>query len=251
MILKGTDVSRYQGVVDWEKVKASGIKFAMLKTVSTNSSFGGLYIDQYFERNYSECKRLGIPVGVYYYTYAQDKAYADKELALLKTALNGKSFEFPISIDVEDNSLKPISKSRLTDLIEYAANKIQSWGAYVSVYTYYYYSTIELDMQRLAKYDLWIACYTETNLYKGAHGMWQYTSKGRVSGITGNVDLNYAYKDYATIIKNANLNDFTDKQPEVKPVITRFSVEVSNGDLTKFNALALECQVTPTLEVIK
>ena len=88
------DVSRWQGNIDWDKVKASGlVSGVMLKTVSTNRKLSkrkdGLYIDPTFERNYAECKRLGIPVGVYYYTYATDKEMADAELALLKTALTG------------------------------------------------------------------------------------------------------------------------------------------------------------------
>lgn len=72
------DVSRYQGMIDWDAVKASGlVDGVMLKTVSTNSAFGGVYIDPTFERNYWECKRVGLPVGAYYYTYAQDRSTAD------------------------------------------------------------------------------------------------------------------------------------------------------------------------------
>ena len=104
------DVSRWQGRIDWDAVKRSGkIDGVMLKAVSTNRKLSkrkdGLYIDPTFERNYAECKRLGIPVGVYYYTYATDKEMADAELALLKSALTGKTFELPISVDVEDNKI--------------------------------------------------------------------------------------------------------------------------------------------------
>lgn len=198
------DVSRYQGTIDWNKVKAAGIGGAMLKTVSTNKSFGGIYIDQQFERNYSECKRLGIPVGVYYYTYAQDQATADKELAKLKEALTGKTFELPIAVDVEDNKLKPLSASALSNLVAYAANTIESWGMYAMVYTYTYYANTELDMDRLAAYDLWIADYRGQRPAR-SHGMWQYTSKATVSGISGNVDKNHVYKDYPSIITRAGL----------------------------------------------
>ena len=85
------DVSRYQGTIDWEQVK-NKVGGAMLKTVSTNKSFGGIYIDPTFERNYQECKRLGIPVGVYYYTYAQTPERVAEELAKLREALTGKTF---------------------------------------------------------------------------------------------------------------------------------------------------------------
>ena len=205
----GIDVSKYQGTIDWAKAKAGGVKFAMLKAVSTNNT--GLYIDPFFERNYAECKKQGIPVGVYYYTYAQDKAYADKELALLKKAITGKQFEYPVVVDVEDNKLKPLSKAALTDLVEYAVKTIEGWGCYAMVYTYLYYSRTELDMNRLAKYDLWIAHYAAACGYKGSYGMWQYTSTGKVAGVNGSVDCNLAYKDYPAIIKGAGLNGYGSK----------------------------------------
>ncbi len=209
------DVSRYQGDIDWQQVKADGVKGAILKTVSTNyTQFGGLYIDPYFEKNYAQCKRLGIPVGAYYYTYAQDKAYADRELALFKKAVSGKSFELPLVVDVEDNLLKPLSASALTDLVEYAAKTIESWGCYAMVYTYLNYQNTQLDMARLGKYDLWLAAYRDVRPTAPKHSIWQYSSTGKVKGINGNVDLNHCYKDFAAIIKNAGLNGFGKTETE-------------------------------------
>ena len=208
MAIKVIDVSRYQGEIDWAKVKAAGVKGAMLKTVSTNKSFGGIYIDPYFEKNYAACKRLGIPVGVYYYTYAQDKATADAELAKFKEAIAGKIFEYPAVVDVEDNLLKPLSADALTDLVEYAVKTIEGWGMYAMVYTYLNYSNTELNMKRLEAYDLWLAAYREYRPTAWPHGMWQYSSEGSVDGINGNVDMNWAYKDYPAIIKNAGLNGY-------------------------------------------
>ena len=233
----GIDVSRYQGNIDWAKAKASGVKFAMLKTVSTNKAYGGIYIDPLFERNYAECKRLGIPVGVYYYTYAQNKATADAELAMFKKAISGKQFEFPLVVDVEDNLLKPLSKAALTDLVEYAVKTIEGWGCYAMVYTYLYYSRNELDMARLAKYDLWIAHYANACGYTGAHGMWQYTSTGKVAGVSGNCDCNWAYKDYSTIIKKAGMNGFG--KAVTAPTLRDITIkQASAGDINDFKALA-------------
>lgn len=214
MATKVIDVSRYQNEIDWAKAKADGVQGAMLKTVSTNSKFGGIYIDPMFERNYAECKRLGIPVGVYYYTYAQTQQRADEELAMLRKAIEGKTFELPITIDVEDNLLKPLSKAALTDLVEYAAKTIEGWGCYVMVYTYTYYSQTELDMSRLSAYDLWIADY-RGNRPDIAHGMWQHSNKGRVAGINGNVDMNHCYRDYPAIIARAGLNNMVPPAPEL------------------------------------
>ena len=197
------DVSRYQGNIDWDKL-AGKIGGAMLKTVSTNSRYGGIYIDQQFERNYAECRRLGIPVGAYYYTYAQDAATVQAELAKLHEALAGKTFTLPIAVDVEDNKLKPLSADALTDLVIAAADAIESWGLYAMVYTYTWYSQTELNMDRLAAYDLWIADYRSKRPTR-KHGMWQYTSTGQLDGIAGNVDISHAYKDYPTIIARAGL----------------------------------------------
>ena len=197
------DVSRYQGNIDWDKL-AGKIGGAMLKTVSTNKSFGGIYIDPMFEANYAACKRLGIPVGVYYYTYAQDAATVQAELDKLHQALEGKTLTLPVAVDVEDNKLKPLSADALTDLVIAAADAIESWGLYAMVYTYTYYSQTELNMDRLSAYDLWIADYRAKRPAR-KHGMWQYTSTGRLEGIAGNVDLSHAYKDYSSIIARAGL----------------------------------------------
>lgn len=215
------DVSRWQGNIDWDKVKASGlVSGVMLKTVSTNSKLSkrkdGLYVDPTFERNYAECKRLGIPVGVYYYTYSVSHTSADAELALLKTALTGKTFELPICVDVEDNKLRKLGKKALTDLTAYALATIEQWGFYAMLYTGLNFGETRLYMggAALRKYDVWLARYPRDKSKTKPEdkpktdfpfGMWQYTSTASVPGITGNADLSHAYKDYAAIIQRAGL----------------------------------------------
>lgn len=215
------DVSRWQGSIDWDKVKASGlVSGVMLKTVSTNRKLSkrkdGLYVDPTFERNYAECKRLGIPVGVYYYTYAVSHTSADAELALLKTALTGKIFELPVCVDVEDNKLKKLRKQALTDLTAYALATIERWGFYALLYTGLNFGETRLYMggAALCKYDVWLARYPKDKSKTKpedkpktdfAFGMWQYTSTASVPGVSGNVDLSHAYKDYAKIIAKKGL----------------------------------------------
>ena len=215
------DVSRWQKRIDWDKVKASGlVSGVMLKTVSTNRKLSkrkdGLYIDPTFERNYAECKRLGIPVGVYYYTYATDKEMADAELALLKAALTGKTFELPISVDVEDNKIKKLSTQALTDLAAYALATVERWGFYALLYVGLNFAQTELYMggAALKKYDVWLAKYPKDKSKTKPEdkpktdfffGMWQYTCAARVPGVSGNVDLSHAYKDYAKIIAKKGL----------------------------------------------
>lgn len=208
------DVSRWQKRIDWDKVKASGkIDGVMLKTVSTNRKLSkrkdGLYIDPTFERNYAECKRLGIPVGVYYYTYATDKQMADAELDLLKTALTGKTFELPISVDVEDNKLRKLGKQALTDLTAYALATIEQWGFYALLYTGLNFGNTRLYMggAALRKYDVWVAAYRDEKPTPAwSFGLWQYTSKGKIPGVSKGVDLSHAYKDYAAIIAKKGLD---------------------------------------------
>ena len=216
------DVSRWQGSINWDKVKASGlVSGVMLKAVSTNRKLSkrkdGLYIDPTFERNYRECKRVGLPVGVYYYTYATDKDMADAELALLKTALTGKTFELPISVDVEDNKIKKLSTQALTDLAAYALATVEQWGFYAMLYVGLNFAQTELYMggAALKPYDVWLARYpSDKSKTKPedkpktdfAFGMWQYTSTASVPGVSGNVDLSHAYKDYTKIITKKGLD---------------------------------------------
>ena len=208
------DVSRWQGRIDWDKVKASSlISGVMLKTVSTNRKLSkrkdGLYIDPTFERNYAECKRLGIPVGVYYYTYAVSHTSADAELAMLKTALTGKIFELPICVDVEDNKLRKLGKQALTDLTAYALATIERWGFYALLYTGLNFGETRLYMggATLRKYDVWVAAYRDDKPTPAwSFGMWQYTDEGTIPGVSKGVDLSHAYKDYAAIIAKKGLD---------------------------------------------
>ena len=204
------DVSRYQGTVDWAKVAAAGYKGVMLKTVSTNRKLSrradGLYIDPTFERNYAGARAAGLDVGVYYYTYATAQEMADAELTLLKEALRGKTLTMPVCVDVEDNKLKQLSTQDLTNLTAYALEKVEAMGFYAQLYTYTGYN-YELDMQRLsARWDVWLADYTgKTPKVDFAYNAHQHTSKGSVSGISGNVDLNVTTRNYPKIIKTKGL----------------------------------------------
>jgi GH25 family lysozyme M1 (1,4-beta-N-acetylmuramidase) len=208
------DVSRYQGKITldgWRKVKAAGYKGAMLKTVSTNRKLSkradGLYIDPTFETNYRNAQAAGLDVGVYYYTYATSEAMADAELALVRKAVRGKELTMPLAVDVEENSIKQLSTLDLTNLTAYALEQVEKMGFYAQLYTYTHYSNTELDMGRLAnRWDVWLADYTGKTPAVGYHyNAHQHTSKGRVPGISGNVDLNVTTVNYPKIIRKKGL----------------------------------------------
>ena len=197
------DVSRWQGRIDWDKVKAAGLVSGVMLRV-LGSKGGKPYLDPYFARNYAECARLGLPVGGYYYTCAVTQRQTEEELAALKTALRGKTFQLPLAIDVEDPRLRSLAPAKLSALVAEAAAQLEAWGLYAMVYTYTNFADTALDMAALAAYDLWIADYRGKRPAR-RHGMWQYTAEGTVPGISGPVDLSVAYKDYAGIIQRAGL----------------------------------------------
>ena len=197
------DVSRWQGSIDWDKVKASGLVSGVMIRAMGNKN-GKPYLDPYFARNYAECARLGIPVGGYYYTCAVTPRQTEDELAALKTALRGKTFQLPLAIDVEDPRLRSLAPAKLSALVARAADRIETWNLYAMVYTYTNFADTALAAQPLAPYDLWLADYRGKRPAR-RHGMWQYTAEGTVPGISGPVDLSVAYKDYAGIIQRAGL----------------------------------------------
>lgn len=197
------DVSRWQGNIDWDAVKRSGkIDGVMLRVLGSKG--GKPYVDPAFERNYAACTARGIPVGGYYYTCAVTPRQTAEELAALRAALEGKNFQMPIAIDVESAGLRVLAPEALAARVAEAAAQVEAWGLYAMVYTYTNFADTALDMDALTAYDLWIADYRSHRPTR-KHGMWQYTSKGRVAGIDGPVDLSHAYKDYPAIIQRAGL----------------------------------------------
>ena len=204
------DVSRYQGAIDWAQVAAAGYKGAMLKTVSTNHKLSkradGLYIDPTFETNYRNARAAGLDVGVYYYTYATNKDMVNAELSLLRQAVYGKELTMPLAVDVEENKLKPMSTLDLTNLTAYALEQVEKMGFYAQLYTYTGYK-YELDMARLSsRWDVWLADYTgKTPNVTFNYNAHQHTSKGRVPGISGDVDLNATTLNYPKIIRKKGL----------------------------------------------
>ena len=206
------DVSRHQGVIDWAKVKASGRVNGVMIRAMGNSGAGKAskpYLDPYFARNYAECTRVGLPVGVYGYFKATTKAQADKELAYFKKLLTGRSFELPVAVDIEDEMQKPLGKAALTNLTAHMLSTVESWGVYAMLYTGLWFGSTFLYMggAELKPYDVWLAAYRTRKPAPGwPFGMWQYTSTERMPGVSTNVDMSHAYKDYASIIKRAGLS---------------------------------------------
>ena len=207
----GIDVSDIQGIIDWSLVAQDDVQFAIIKAVGQTNA--GIYISNYWEDNYKGAKDNGIKVGAYLYTYAFNEAEADEELTFLFNALKGKSFEYPIFVDVEDNLLpQNCTTEEITNTVKYLCAKISEKGYYPAIYTYSNFAKNHLNMDELAEYDLWIADYTGSVTYQGNYDMWQYSSSGSVNGIDGNCDMNVSYKDYANLLVSNKENE--DAKPE-------------------------------------
>lgn len=230
MAKKGIDVSTWQGDIDWNKVKADGIEFAMLR-----SSFGKENVekqtDNKFHKNYKNAKAAGVPVGAYHYSYATTVEDAKKEADFFLSIIKGYQFEYPVAFDIEDASQMNLGKTRITDIIMAFCERVQAAGYYVSVYTNLDWINNRIDMNRVKVFDIWLAQWNDKPTYSGNFGMWQYTSSGSVNGISGNVDMNIAYYDYPSIIKAAGLNGFSADKPEEKKTVT-----ISMDDLTEEQA---------------
>lgn len=213
------DVSRWQGSIDWDEVKASGLVSGVMLRALGNSAKdepSKPYIDPYFARNYAECQRLGIPCGVYYYCKAVNTAEADAELALLRKVLTGKTVQLPVAVDIEDTYVQaPLDKQTLTDIAAHALASIEQMGFYAMLYTGLYFGQTNLYMggAALKKYDVWLAAYRSKKPEPGwPFGLWQYTSKGKIPGVVdaipgkiSGVDLSVPYKDYTKIIAKKGL----------------------------------------------
>lgn len=227
---KGIDVSTWQGDINWNKVKADGIEFAMLR-----SSFGkenhDKQTDNKFWQNYRNAKAAGVPIGAYHYSYATTVEDAKKEADFFLSIVKGCQFEYPIAFDIEDPSQMYLGKDRITDIIMTFCERVQAAGYYVSLYTNLDWISNRIDMSRAKAFDIWLAQWSSKPTYSGNFGMWQYTSSGSVNGISGNVDMNIAYYDYPSIIKAAGLNGFTADKPEEKKTVT-----ISMDDLTEEQA---------------
>lgn len=206
MTTKGIDVSHWQGTIDWNKVKAAGIQFAIIKA---GGSDAGTYTDSKWEANYKGAKAAGIPIGTYYFvgkdcvTAAAGKADAERFLQILK----GKQLEYPVYMD---NEAQPAStKAGITEATIAFCETMEDAGYFVGIYGSAVSGFKErMDDSKLTPYAHWVAQYASKCSYKGDCGIWQYSSKGSVDGISGNVDLDYAYVDYPTIIKSGGFNGY-------------------------------------------
>lgn len=205
--IKGIDVSYAQGAVDWEKVKASGVGFAMLRSSrGPVSDTRPASEDTTFKYNITEATRVGLNVGVYHYLYAHTVSDAKKEAKFFIKTISPYKITYPVVLDIEEQSQAKLGKSQVTKIVKAFLDEVNAAGYYAMLYSNKTWLTQYLDMSKLSGYEVWLAQWNTVPTYKGEFGMWQYSCKGIVSGIDGYVDLNLSYKNYAKIIKKGGYN---------------------------------------------
>ena len=260
-MIKGIDVSSWQGVVDYRKVKASGIDFVIMR-----AGFGREVSqkDNCFEQNYSAAKAAGLDVGAYWYSYADSAEDAVREAKACMEVIKGKKFEYPIYFDLEEQSQFAKGKNFCDSVIKSFCGELEKNGYLAGLYCSTYYLNNFVSNNVAGKYPLWVAQYNYRCTYTAnKYGIWQYSSEGRVNGISDNVDMDYCYTDYPTIVKNGGYNGY--KKPAIpeKKTVTQLAKEViegkwSNGEERKqkltaagYNYSAVQKKVNELCEKMK
>ncbi len=201
--LKGVDVSKYQENIDWKKVAADGVEFAIIRLgfrgMGTN---GTCELDPYFKQNIEGAKAAGIDVGVYFFTQAKTVEEAKEEARFVIDNLKGYDITWPVVFDTEEITSYAAARANALSIETRTAcakaflEEIKAAGYTPMLYANTRWSILDLDLAQLSDYDFWYAYYGDDIYYPYQFSMWQYTSSGKVDGIKGNADLNISFKDY-------------------------------------------------------
>ncbi len=235
----GVDISEFQKGINLKTAKKEGIKFIMVRAGYTGSSNGiNKAVDSSFKTHYKNAKKNSIPIGAYWFSRATSYKKGEEEAKYMYSkCLKGKTFEYPIAIDVEDPIYqRKASKKQITEAIKGFCNFLEKKGYYVSIYANSNWFKNKMYLSKLTKYDKWVANWSKTNPKTPEHGMWQFggsTNLIRSNIIAGFVvDQDYAYKDYPSIIKSKGLNGF--KKRNNNEYITLYNMNIRTGPGTNY-----------------
>ncbi len=231
MSFKGLDVSQFQGSIDWSQVKNAGYQFAMLR-----AGYGFSTVDPQFRRNASECNRLGIPIGAYWFCYALNPEIAVQEAEGCLNTIAEFRLDYPICYDIEQATINyaaengvTITPALATNIIKAFCDRIEEGGYYAMFYSNRNFLNTYFPADLSKRYALWYAYYNDT-FDNTDCGIWQYTSEGRIPGIDGDVDLNTGFIDYPSVIRNAGLNHLNGNPPVPPPIPDYITYVIQPGD---------------------
>lgn len=194
----GIDVSKWNGDIDWDKAKNAGVEFAIVRAGYRGSVTGSLVQDIYFDANMKGTAAAGIPVGVYFFTQATNEVEAVEEASAVLSWIREYEITYPIFIDTEgaggSGRADGLDADMRTLVCEAFCRTIENAGYQAGVYASRNWYNHNLHTEKLEDYYIWLAEYRSVPLYQGYYRMWQYSSKGRIDGIEGNVDMNIMYE---------------------------------------------------------
>ena len=209
----GIDVSHHNKKIDWAQVKASGVEFAMIRVGYRGQTSGGIYEDAYFKSNVNGAVAAGVKVGIYFYSTAINETEAIEEAAWVVKKIAPYRITFPVVYDFEDFNSKRCANVGGAECTKNALaflNYVKSKGYEPMMYANKSDITSRLSRSSFSC-KFWLAHYTTQTDYTGNVNMWQYTSKGSVPGISGNVDMNIAYFNYGTVAEPKHTHEFTEE----------------------------------------
>ena len=203
MAKSGIDISYCQTNVNWNVLK---VDFVLIRAGYGKYAYQK---DTMFETHYNNACSKNIPKGAYWYSYAMSEAEAIEEAKACIAVLKGKKFEYPIYFDVEEQKQFALGKAKVSAIIKAFCTTMEEAGYWVGLYTNvnWYVNVIADDIK--TRYAIWIAHWNVTKpAISGPYGIWQYTSGGTINGVSGRCDLDYAYVDYPTQIKERGKNGY-------------------------------------------
>ena len=213
---KVIDVSEWQDNIDFAKVKADGVTGVIIRAGYGKYDYQR---DKMFDANYAKAKAAGLDCGVYWYSYADSTASAIEEARVCMKALKGKKFEYPIYFDLEEQSQFSRGRAFCDSIVKAFCGELEKHGYFAGLYISRSPLQAYISDDVANRYALWVAEYASKLNYSGSVGMWQYSSTGRVNGISGNVDMDECYVDYPKIIKEGGFNGYT-KASQLKTLDT-------------------------------
>ena len=210
ILAHGVDISAWNGEIDWTALREAGVDFVMIKA---GSSLG---MDKKFEEYYSRARSEGFGVGCYFYTYASNLLEIEEDAALFMQWLDGKQFDYPVYLDLEEGRLADLAPTLLTDMVKLFIETLQANRYFCGLYVNNDWLINRLDTERVTTwFDIWYARWTLSgepvwpdSFGAKRMGIWQYSSQGKIGTHECTFDLNVAYKDYPTLIKSLGYNGY-------------------------------------------
>ncbi len=241
--LKIIDVSKHNGYIDWSKVAKSEVDGVIIR-----AGYGRFISqkDPTFEYNYEQAKAAGLHVGAYWYSYAISEEEASLEAEVFLKILEDKQFDLPVYLDIEEGSQASLSKQKCSNIAKTFMTILENNGYFCGIYSFdsFFYDNLSTEIQKL--YSIWVARveYTKPKLTK-SYAIHQFSWKGNIDGIVGDVDLNDCYVNFPEIITQRGFNGYGNKSQNhtITATVTVDSLSEAKRIEQKLAALGMDIKI--------